>query len=201
MPRALPPVAVAAVLAALTLAAHAPTAAAVAPLLVPCALRVGRDSAPVGLEWLEAGEQPRFSWQFAADATAARGREQGSYQLQVQHAATAPLWWDSGVVRSNRTLSVAFGGRTLQAESRYRWRVQACDTQGGCAPFSPWSAFATALSPAAWGSGPAGLGSQWIGGQTQLRADFAVATSWHAEIAHASLFCPGAAKKYQGVGG
>ena len=79
----------------------------------------------------------RFSWQLAGSA---RGAAQAKYQLQVAAgpgSAAAPLW-DSGMVSSNRTLHVPYGGDTpLEPDRRYSWRVRVAAGSGGPRAWSP----------------------------------------------------------------
>ena len=167
-------------------------------LIAPMGLSVDywapKDFAADVLAWVDPAVDPavRFSWQLAGSA---RGAAQAKYQLQVAAAgsATAPLW-DSGMVTSNRTLHVPYGGDTpLEPDRRYSWRVRVADGGGGTSAWSPWQSLATAVLPEHWEAG----GAEWINGGSaakhQLRADFAVPPALHAELEHASLF-------YAGVG-
>ena len=105
-------------------------------LIAPMGLSVDywapKDFAADVLAWVDPAVDPavRFSWQLAGSA---RGAAQAKYQLQVAAAgsATAPLW-DSGMVTSNRTLHVPYGGDTpLEPDRRYSWRVRVADGSGG----------------------------------------------------------------------
>ena len=148
------------------------------------------DVAATKLAWVDpaASRGVRFSWQLTtAGATSSRGAAQAAYQLQVSEDETA--FWDSGVVKSNRTLHIKCE-KPLAADTRYRWRVEVTGVTGGASEFSPWQPIATALSPAEWDAS----GSVWINGGdegNQLRAQFAVPAEHHAAMAHASLFYSG----------
>ena len=169
------------------------------------------DVAASNLSWVPAGSAPRFSWQLQ-DASARRGVEQVSYRVQVENVGTGDSEWDSGTVRSNRTLHIEYGGEApLAIDGRYRWRVQVADTGGDTSVFSAWHQLATAVPQEAWGN------AEWIyGGATaayndqgtptdvpppqanthgnnQLRTEFTVTEQQMSTMSHASLF-------YAGVG-
>ena len=81
--------------------------------------------------------RPRFSW--ALPAAVPRATVQASYRLVVSTApavAKPAAVWDSGVVRSNRTLNVPYGGGDgapplpLQSDTDYSWSVTWTDLHG-----------------------------------------------------------------------
>ena len=88
---------------------------------------------------------PRLSWIMRADV-GARGVSQESYQVLVASApeklarGEADLW-DSGRVRSARSIQIVYQGRPLAAHDRCYWKVRAWDN---AERETPWSA------PASW---------------------------------------------------
>jgi alpha-L-rhamnosidase len=75
---------------------------------------------PIGI----AGGDPRLSWQLDAEH---RGVTQTAYQVRVASTADrlrSPDVWDSGKVRSGRSVDVAYGGPELRSHSAYSWSVR-----------------------------------------------------------------------------
>ena len=87
--------------------------------------------------------EPRLSW-LMRDDSGARGTAQTSYQIVVATTAEraergeADLW-DSGQIRSDKSIQIVYQGRPLKARERCYWKVRVWDQNG--AP-SPWSAVA-----------------------------------------------------------
>ncbi|MGD0899254.1 MAG: family 78 glycoside hydrolase catalytic domain [Thermoguttaceae bacterium] len=104
-------------------------------LAAPEGLRFDNQVEPLGM----AIRQARFSW-LVKDAR--RGAVQSAYRILVSTDSsvgeTGPnLVWDSGIVASDRSIQVPYGGPALKSRQRYFWKVQTFDAAG--AP-SPWSA-------------------------------------------------------------
>ncbi|RYX85264.1 alfa-L-rhamnosidase [bacterium] len=102
--------------------------------------------------------KPRLSWTIQA---AGRGWRQSAYRLQVASSAQnlaqgkADLW-DSGQIKSNKTLGVRYAGKPMGSGARAFWRVQVWD---GAGKTSPWSGVGT------WGLAllrPTDWKGQWI---------------------------------------
>ncbi|MEU0203391.1 MULTISPECIES: family 78 glycoside hydrolase catalytic domain [unclassified Streptomyces] len=107
--------------------------------------------------------RPRFGWRMRA---AGRGRSQGAYQILV---ATSPGRltsaradvWNSGRVRSDRSVAVPYAGEPLKPSTRYHWTVTVWDTDGRKAGSGPVARFETGLMST---DGVTGWdGAQWIG--------------------------------------
>jgi alpha-L-rhamnosidase len=118
-------------------------------------LQVEYRSNPLGIDV----EQPRFSWQMAATA-GERGQAQSAYQIEVRDA-NGTIVWNSGRTESAESLGIEYGGKPLQAATRYAWMVTVWTQAGAALSGGAW--FETGLmdpSPtsAAWS------GAQWIGG-------------------------------------
>jgi alpha-L-rhamnosidase len=101
--------------------ATAPIAAKADSFTGPVALQVDNLTNPLGID----DPAPRFSWQLQDSA---RGARQSAYQVQV--ASSADLLeqnksdtWNSGVIKSNQSLNVAYAGQALKPSTRYFWRV------------------------------------------------------------------------------
>ncbi len=83
---------------------------------------------PLGID----SKEPLFSWQLQDSSIGAR---QTSYEIKV---ATKPALltsgkpdvWDSGVVKSERSVGVAYAGPALAPQQRYYWRVEVWDKDG-----------------------------------------------------------------------
>jgi hypothetical protein len=97
---------------------------------------------PVGID----ARAPRFSWRYDAVAGTRRGLRQTKYQIL---AASAPRFlepgkadrWDSGVVESDETLSIVWGGKSLPSGERVFWTVRVWDEAGVPSRFVPPATF------------------------------------------------------------
>ncbi len=158
MLRRLPFSAIATILLAVPLTVLAQDASAtrqspVAPLSV-VALRTEYAVNPVGID----AREPRLGWQIRSER---RGIVQAAYQVQVAARersllSGAGLVWDSGVVKSNASVHVAYAGPPLGSGRRYYWRTRVWD---GAGRVSGWS------QPAFWEMGllqPADWRASWI---------------------------------------
>ena len=107
---------------------------------------------PLGIE----ARRPRLSWVVRATDPGARGQRQTAYQIIVagspqrlqRHEADL---WDSGKVRSDRTVHVVYDGKPLESRTRCCWKVRVWDQDDGVSAWSP---------PAIWSMGLL-EGSQW----------------------------------------
>lgn len=119
------------------------------------------------LEYLEnprgvAIQKPRFGWVLEATDKGAFGQRQTAYQIVVastekQLAKAQGDRWDSGWVDADETQHVPYGGRDLQADRAYYWKVRVKDESG---MISDWS------EPAFWTTGLFDLSewqARWIG--------------------------------------
>jgi alpha-L-rhamnosidase len=110
---------------------------------------------PLGIDEV----QPRLSWRLKSDE---RGQLQTAYQLLV--ASSAKLLkqdngdlWDSGVVREEDTIAIAYRGKPLASGQPCFWKVKVWDRAGKA---SGWS------RPALWTMGLLQAGdwkADWIG--------------------------------------
>lgn len=131
---------------------------------------------------------PRLSWQLASDA---RGARQTAAQVLVasseaELAREAGDLWDSGVIRGEAQLGVAYHGKPLRSSQRVFWKVRVWDRAG--LP-SAWSA------PAEWTMGVVrkmDWHAQWItaavppgpNGSLLLRREFAVRPGLRRALVH-----------------
>ncbi|WP_183561943.1 alpha-L-rhamnosidase [Mucilaginibacter sp. SP1R1] len=81
---------------------------------------------------------PRFSWKLASGL---RGTMQQSYQIRVSTddksiGTGKSLLWDSGIIKTDESIQVAYTGPALQSKTRYYWQVQVKDNHGNS---SAWS--------------------------------------------------------------
>ena len=100
----------------------------------PSRLRCEYLENPIGLDVAE----PRFSWRMESDA---RGARQTARQVQVATtpdilAASTGDAWDTGRVEDDQSLHIVYGGKPLEPQRRYWWRVRIWDEKG---EVSPWS--------------------------------------------------------------
>lgn len=122
----------------------------------PVDLTVEMATTPLGIE----ETAPRFSWKLDADRGDVR---QQRYRILV---ATSPQLlsqdngdvWDSGTVKSDRSLYVPFAGSALKPMTRYWWKVYT-DAGNGDAEWSEPSYWQTGIP------GEAAWGAEWIGGR------------------------------------
>ncbi|MHB9033213.1 MAG: family 78 glycoside hydrolase catalytic domain [Anaerolineae bacterium] len=109
------------------------------PELTVSDLRCEYRENPLGID----AAAPSLGWKLASSA---RGVLQKACQLQ---AAGDPgftcLQWDSGVVASERSIQVPWGGPALAPRTRYFWRVQVWDTLGHASGWSDPAWFETGL--------------------------------------------------------
>lgn len=122
-----------------------PPAYPAAPTNLTCEYMVN----PLGID----ERAPRFSWWLNDPRPGAR---QTAWQIRVRQVAPAVDLWDSGIVHSDQTAHIAYGGVPLRSRQQAVWQVRTWDADGQP---SPWSAPATfemgLLEPTDWSG-------QWI---------------------------------------
>lgn len=114
---------------------------------------------PAGIDVVE----PRLSWQLQPTAPAQVGQRQTACQILVASSDellardTGDLW-DTGKLKSDRSIHVAYAGKNLESRAQLFWKVRAWDENDHP---STWSA------PARWSMGlldPSDWeGAKWIG--------------------------------------
>ncbi|GAB1452158.1 glycoside hydrolase family 78 protein [Draconibacterium sp.] len=115
---------------------------------------------PVGLDT----RNPRLFWKMDDPE---RGAMQTAYQIQAATSIkllendSADLW-DSGIVKSDRSIQIEYKGKPLQSGMEVCWRVRIWDENGKA---SPWSEIAhwemSLLKPSDWQA-------KWIGAPADL---------------------------------
>ena len=165
-----------------------------APLPEATRLRVEYLDSPLTIDT----PRPRFSW--ALPAAVPRATVQASYRLVVSTApavAKPAAVWDSGVVRSNRTLNIPYGGGDgapplpLQSDTDYSWSVTWTDLHGSSSAASRGT-FSIAIlgdDPASpdWHA-PAWVSSVANGSLSTYRAEFELeAAPVRARMYHVGL--------------
>ncbi|MDI4647444.1 family 78 glycoside hydrolase catalytic domain [Cohnella hashimotonis] len=109
------------------------------PSIIVYDLRCEYRKHPVGIDVL----RPRLSWKLAADR---RNVGQETYRIQVAvDESFRRLVWDTGLVRSDRSVHVEYEGEPLQSRTRYYYRVQAGDRTGCQSEWSDGAFWETAL--------------------------------------------------------
>jgi alpha-L-rhamnosidase len=100
----------------------------------PAQLKCEAMREPLGIDIVH----PKLSWQIQDNR---RGAKQTAYEIRV--AASAETFaqdhadiWDSGRVKSDQSVNVAYAGPPLASGKRYYWQVRAWDQQGQPSPYS-----------------------------------------------------------------
>jgi len=109
---------------------------------------------PLGIDLVS----PRLSWILQSSQ---RGQKQTAYRVLVASSreklnSDDGDLWDSGKVKSDRTIHLVYEGRPLNSRMRCWWKVRVCDMDGKA---SAWS------EPATWSMGllePSNWKAQWI---------------------------------------
>ncbi|MDP8245163.1 MAG: glycoside hydrolase family 78 protein [Candidatus Hinthialibacter antarcticus] len=102
---------------------------------------------------------PRLSWELLSNQ---RGQKQSAYQVLVasneeilsKHNGNL---WDTGKVKSDASIHIAYDGKPLQSQMQCFWKVRVWDADGEA---SAWS------QPAFWGTGllkPSDWKAKWVG--------------------------------------
>jgi len=149
-------------------------AAAAGAALAPTGLKCGFCQDPLGVDeaW------PRLSWQMRATPPGQGGQAQTAYQIMVASttnllAANNGDLWDSGKVRSDSSLGIAYAGFPLASAQQVWWKVRVWDRSG---KRSEWSSTATwtmgLLNPADWRG--AWLGAPTNSSLPMFRREFVV---------------------------
>lgn len=129
---------------------------------------------------------PTFSWVMESSQ---RDVMQCSYSLKIAaDAGMGNIVWQSGTVKSDRSVDVTASGLSLQPRTRYYWQVTVTDNRGNTAVSSEKAYFETGLMDAgAWGQ------TKWIkttaqpSGAPMMRREFTV----KAGVKRARLYSSG----------
>ena len=106
-------------------------------------LSVEFDPAPIALDI----PKPRFSWVIGLEG---RGRKQSGYQILVASSmkildANEGDIWNTGLVASDQSSQVRYGGLALVSNREYFWKVRIRDDAGKIYPYGKTSSFNTGL--------------------------------------------------------
>ncbi|GAA1604002.1 alpha-L-rhamnosidase [Kribbella sancticallisti] len=128
----------------------------------PTNLRTNSLTNPLGI----APGTPRLSWQIDGSR---RGTSQTQYEIHVGTSAAktgkADVW-NSGAVRSDRSVDIPYGGPALTPYTQYFWKVRVWDDTGTASAWSQIATFETAqLQPEDWRG-------DWIGADNQSGAEW-----------------------------
>lgn len=90
---------------------------------------------------------PRFSWVLNSDQ---RGTAQAGYQIIVTTipgatSVTPDTLWNTHIVKSDRSVNIAYDGKTLQSDHTYHWKVRVWNQKGLSGPWSSSASFHTGL--------------------------------------------------------
>ena len=113
--------------------------------------------------------KPRLSWvsEAGSQKSEVRGQRQTAYQVLVASSeehlkdgwfkSCKPDLWDSGKVESDRSIQVAYGGKSLASRTTCHWKVRVWDQAGKASAWSAPARFVTGkMKPDDWKG-------QWIG--------------------------------------
>jgi hypothetical protein len=131
--------------------------------LAPSDLRCEYLINPMGIDVT----RPRLFW---IPEHNGRGAAQTAYQILVSAISDpqAGDQWDSGKVASGEFTHVVYGGKQLESERTYYWKVRYWDQDGRPSPYSRAARFETGLLAASdWKA-------KWIRGGNQLRKEFSL---------------------------
>ena len=118
---------------------------------------------PLGLDVV----QPRLAWKIRQNADAQNNQLQTAYQILVASspellAAGEGDLWNSGKVKSGRSIQVVYSGKPLESFQQCYWKVK---IRNNHSEVSAWS------EPARWGMGilrPEDWQARWIGDKPDL---------------------------------
>jgi len=127
----------------------------------PYDLRVEYLTNPLGLDT----PKPRFFWK---NSHPERGQKQTAFELVVSTSPEAEKadMWNSGKINTDSSIQIVYGGKPLQSNRTYYWKVRIWDAQGKESPWSEVSRFDTGLFSVSDWKG------EWIGGENLLRREF-----------------------------
>ena len=112
---------------------------------------------PLGLD----KAKPRFSYEVVAEDEATRGLSQVDYRILIGNTGAADgSVWDSGIVASNASIQLRYGGPALKSGTMYTWAVSVTVKQ--LLDDESW-AVNTATSPLATFSTGMFSQSEWTG--------------------------------------
>ncbi|MFC1627623.1 family 78 glycoside hydrolase catalytic domain [Gemmatimonadota bacterium] len=121
-------------------------------------------------------EAPFFTWQ-VNDTD--RNEIQTAYQIVAGLSAPGvgippqPVW-DSGEVRSTRSVAVLWSGPALEPDTRYWWRVRTWDRDGNISPWSEPASFETGLPGNRFSARYIWDGSENVNDYAYFRSEFTV---------------------------
>jgi len=113
---------------------------------------------------------PRFSWELRHSE---RGRIQHAYQILVATSRENLVKdigdaWDSGKVKSRRSVNIEYDGDPLESRKTYYWKVRWWDDKGRVSPYSEIATFEMGLlKQSDWKA-------KWIKGGNLLRTKFSI---------------------------
>ncbi len=128
---------------------------------------------PIGIDIPE----PQFSWQIHSEK---RGARQVSYRIiiaeSVQDLKTGKhILWDTGIVNSNKSAGIVYGGPCLKSRTRYYWKVKIMDSLQGLETMSEPAFFEMGLlSQVDWQADWIGCPASWTGRVLYFRRSFSI---------------------------
>ena len=150
--------------------------------LLTTRMRVEYLEAPLGVD----DPAPRMSW---APISPTRGAAQASFRIVVAVAGGGATVWDSGVVASNSSINVAYGGPVPPSDTDFTWTLVWTDTTGASAPPAT-ATFSTGLLGVADWKGAAWVqGAGGVSAGNMLRAEFSIPGT--AQVTRARLYIQG----------
>ena len=131
-----------------------PASAGIAPANLQCESRLN----PIGID----ETSPRLSWQLNDTIAVERDQSQTAYQILVASspgllAANDGDLWDSGLVYTNATAQIVYGGQILVSQEVCYWQARTWDKNGQVSDWSPVASWSMGILQQTDWTG------QWIG--------------------------------------
>lgn len=102
-----------------------------------------------------AAENPRLGWMLKLTRPDLRGVRQSSYRILVSSSLKSLAMdkgdmWDSGKVRSNKTVEIVYDGHTPSPGTPYFWKVMVWDQNNHSTPWSRPSEWISGIDRKGW---------------------------------------------------
>jgi alpha-L-rhamnosidase len=126
---------------------------------------------PIGMDVL----YPQLSWKIESEK---RGTLQSAYQILVANSSenlsqSDSILWDSGIIKSNKSVGISYAGPKLLSRKRYYWKTRILDSNGDTSSFSEPAFFEMGLlNQGDWKADWIGYPASWTGRVLYFRKTF-----------------------------